>query len=224
MKTSLKVMVVAVATMVSGAVSLAQTTVTPGLDLYSTYLWRGSKIDGPSAQPSLVVKNGGLTVGTWGSFGLASSYSEIDFYVSYAFEFGLSLGVTDYYYPTLNADGYSAFEFSKDSGAHAIEANVGYTLDKFTLSANYIFNEAAAAASTGGDKYFEASYAFESFSLFVGAGDGWHTKDTKFALCNIGAKATKEIKVSDSFSIPVTGVLMINPDKELISLGVGISF
>lgn len=210
--------------MLSSYVS-AQITLSPAVDIYSTYLWRGSKIDGPSAQPSVVLKAGNLTVGSWGSFGLASGYTEVDLYASYAFAFGLSVGVTDYYYPYAGADGkYQAFKFSKDTGASAIEANVGYTINKLSFSANYIVNESVHALSMGGDKYFEASYAFEKFSVIVGAGDGWHTKDTKFMLCNVAVKSTKEIKITDSFSIPVTGMLVVNPDKELICLAVGLSF
>ena len=60
-----------------------------------------------------------------------------------------------------------------------------------TLSANYIVNEAGGAGSTGGDMYFQAGLAFTNFNMFVGAGDGWHTSDGKFAFCNVGLGTSK---------------------------------
>ena len=39
--------------------------------------------------------------------------------------------------------------------------------------------------------YFQAGYAFKHFNIFAGAGDGWHTSDGKFALCNVGYRNFK---------------------------------
>ena len=191
---------------------------TAGADVYTNYIWRGSKFGtGPSLQPSVKFTAGGLTLGVWGSFD-ANGYAEADPYISYAFPFGLSLGLTDYYYP-----GLDVFEFSDSIGSHAFEINLGYTLGGLSLSANYIVNEAGGAASAGGDMYFQAGYAFEKVSLFIGAGDGWHTSDGEFNVCNIGLGTSKEIKITESFSIPVTGQVILNPDKEQLYVVVGFS-
>ena len=164
-----------------------------GADLYSNYIWRGSKFgQGPSVQPSVKFVTGGLTVGVWGSFD-ASGYAEADPYISYTLPFGLSLGLTDYYYP-----GLEVFDFSEASGSHAFEINAGFAKGGLSLSANYIINEAGGAASAGGDMYFQAGYAFTYFNLFAGAGDGWHTSDGEFAFCNVGLGTSKTIKLTDS--------------------------
>jgi hypothetical protein len=189
-----------------------------GADVYTNYIWRGSKLGtGPSLQPSVKFTTGGLTLGVWGAFD-ASGYAEADPYVSYAFPFGLSLGLTDYYYP-----GQSVFETSDTAGSHALEINVGFATGGLSLSANYIVNEAGGAASAGGDMYFQAGYAFKYFNLFLGAGDGWHTSDGEFAVCNIGIGTSKEIKITDTFSIPVNGQVILNPEKEQLYLVVGFS-
>jgi hypothetical protein len=60
--------------------------------------------------------------------------------------------------------------------------------------------------------------------LFAGGGNGWHTKDGEFDLCNVGISTTKEIKLSDSFSIPVSGQIIVNPDREQLFVVVGFSF
>lgn len=190
-----------------------------GADLFSNYIFRGKRFgQGPSVQPSVKYINGGLTAGVWGSFD-ASGYTEADPYVSYSFPFGLSLGLTDYYYP-----GLKLFDVSKSTGSQVLEINSGFATGGLTLSANYILNEAGGAESAGGDTYFQAGYAFTNFSLFAGAGSGWHTSDGKFNLCNVGLGTTKELKITDSFSIPVSGQVIVNPEREQLFLVVGFSF
>jgi hypothetical protein len=190
-----------------------------GADLYSNYVWRGTKLGtGPAVQPTVKFVTGGLTIGVWGSFD-AHGYMETDPYVSYAFKFGLSLGMTDYYYP-----GQQFFDVSDTTGSQAFEINAGYTIKGLSLSANYIVNQAGGAGSAGGDKYFQAGYAFKHCNIFLGAGDGWHTSDGNFAICNVGIGTTKEIKITDSFSIPVTGQVILNPEREQLYVVVGFSF
>lgn len=190
-----------------------------GTDVYTNYIFRGTKYGkGPSLQPTVKIVSGGLTVGVWGSFD-ASGYAEADPYFSYAFPFGLSLGMTDYYYPDLEL-----FDVSTATGSQAFEINSAYTIGGLSLSANYIINEAGGAASAGGDTYFQAGYAFTNFNVFAGAGSGWHTSDGDFNFCNVGLGATKVITVTDNFSIPVNGQIIVNPEREQLFLIVGFSF
>ena len=189
---------------------------TVGADFYNNYIWRGTKFGtGPAFQPSVKFNTGGLTIGVWGSFD-AAAYSEVDPFISYAFSNGLSFGVTDYYYPGLGG------AFTADS-SNAYELNAGFTKGGLSLSANYILNKASVPASAGSDKYFQAGYAFNAFNLSVGAGDGWHTSDGKFNVCHVAIGTGKEIKLSDSFSIPVTGQVIFNPEKNQLFLVVGFS-
>ena len=189
---------------------------TAGADFYNNYIWRGTKFGtGPAFQPSVKFITGGLTIGVWGSFD-AAGYSEVDPFISYAFSNGLSFGVTDYYYPGLGG------AFTADS-SNAYELNAGFTKGGLSLSANYILNKASVPASAGSDKYFQAGYAFKAFNLSVGAGDGWHTSDGKFNVCHVAVGTGKEIKLSESFSIPVTGQVIFNPEKNQLFLVVGFS-
>lgn len=191
----------------------------PGVDLYSTYVWRGVAYSGPSIQPYVDFTAGNLTIGAWGSQGIdgivsgsdySTGFQEMDLYASYSFDFGLSLGVTDYYYPgSLYFDGES----------HAFELNGGYSSGDFSLSANYIVNEAAGAGSAGGDVYFELGYG----PVFIGGGDGWHTSDGDFDIVNIGVSTSKEIEITDSFSLPISGSVILNPHTEQLYILAGIS-
>ncbi len=189
-----------------------------GVDVYTNYIWRGTKLGtGPSVQPGIEFTAGGFTIGVWGDFD-ASGYSEVDPYISYSFPFGLTLGVSDYYFPS-----QQLFDFSDTTGSHAIELSALFEIGGLSLSANIIPNKAPGAGSTGGDLYFEAGYSFKSFNVFLGAGDGWLTTDGAFNVCNIGIGTTKEIKITDTFSVPVNGQFVVNPELEQMMIVVGFS-
>ena len=200
-----------------------------GADFVSAYVWRGTKYTGPSIQPTIEYSKGGFAIGTWGSFSFMNSgtdgtnfvsFNELDTYASYTFGFGLGFGLTDYYY-----QGTKAFDFADTTGSHALEANLNYTLKDFSISANYVINDthAGGAGSKGGDVYFEAGYSFKWLDIFVGAGDGWHTKDGNFNVSNVGLGVSKDIKITENFSLPVFGQVIVNPDKEEYDLIFGIS-
>ena len=194
-----------------------------GADLVSSYVWRGLKYGGPALQPYVEFGVGGFAIGAWGSFGIGlidEAVNEADLYAGYSFDFGLSVGLTDYYY-----QGSSYFEYSDTISSHAFEANLGYEIGGFSVAANYIFNDAhAGAGSQGSDMYFEAGYSFSNFDIFLGAGDGWHTTDGDFAICNIGIGASKDLQITEKFALPISGAISVNPEAEQFNLVVAISF
>jgi len=194
-----------------------------GAGLVSSYLWRGNKFGtGPAIQPFISFAVAGFEIGGWGSYSFGNSdFSEADLYLSYGFGFGLSIGLTDYYFP---GEGSDYFDFSDSSGTHGLEVNLAYEIKGFSVSANYMVNEAPTAGTTGGDMYFELGYDFRNFGIFLGAGDGWHTEGDKFAICNIGLKTSKEIQITENYAIPLSGSLIWNPEREQYHIVVGISF
>ncbi|MEX0945302.1 MAG: TorF family putative porin [Balneolaceae bacterium] len=191
-----------------------EVTLTPGVDFYSTYVFRGVAFSGPSIQPYVEFEAGNFTFGGWGSQGY-DGFQEMDLYASYSFDFGLSIGLTDYYYP-----GSEYF----DGESHAFEINTGIEISNFSLAANMVLNEASGAGSAGEDLYFEAGLTVGSADLFVGAGDGWHSSDGEFNLVNVGIGTSKEIKLTEYFSLPLSGALILNPDSEQFYIVVGVSF
>jgi hypothetical protein len=197
-----------------------------GGDLVSSYLWRGTKFGtGPAIQPYVELGLGNFSIGGWGSYCFTSDEAaEADLYFSYGFDFGLSIGLTDYYFP-----GTPYFDYSTETGSHAFEINLGYEIGGLSLGANYFLNEAGSAGTAGGDMYFEVAYGFDSFGFVLGAGNGWHTMEadadeSDFAVCNIGLTASKKVKITDSYSLPLSGALILNPDTEQFHVVAGISF
>jgi hypothetical protein len=194
---------------------------TTGADFYSSFIWRGTRQgSGPAVQPVLEFNAGLFTAGAWGSFDFRD-YQEVDLYLSFAFSEGLSFGIQDYYTPDL-----SYFDYSRSSGSHAFELNLNYSGEHVSLEADYVINEAGGVGSLGGDLYFEARVSFDYFSVFMGAGNGWHTYDSdtdkaSFNVCNIGIETSKTVEITDRFSIPVIGQLIFNPDKEQMFIVVG---
>lgn len=195
---------------------------TAGADMVSTYVWRGLYLSNAAVQPSLGYSSGGFDVAAWGSAGFDGSL-EADLYASYTFDFGLMLGVTDYYFPTIDG-GSDYFDTSKATGAHILELNGGYELSGFSFSANYVLNETGGAGSVGGDKYFEVGYLFRNISLFVGGGDGLQTEEGDFNITNVGIGVTRELVITPSFSLPLTCSAILNPDREKFYLVAALSF
>jgi len=204
-------------------------SITIGVDTYSNYIWRGTKFGmGPALQPSIKITAKGFTLGSWGSLD-ASGYTESDIYASYTFDSGLFVGITDYYF------GAPYFTFGSDSSSHAFEINLGFVSGGLSLNGNYILNKSdktdnegnvIGAGSRGGDLYFEAGYSFSNFKIFAGAGNGWHTLDDDkdvFGICNAGLSAWKEIRITDRFSIPLTGSAIWNPQAEKFYIVIGFS-
>lgn len=192
-----------------------------GTDLVSRYVFRGVDYgNGAALQPTVEYAAGNFAIGAWGSFGLSGgSFSEADLYASYSFDFGLSLGVTDYYYP-----GFKWGEFGDSISSHALELNLGYEIGSLSLAGNYMLNNSIYGAGTeDGTMYFEAGYAFDNVDLFIGAGDGWHSLKRDFQVVNIGIGTSKEIKFSESFSLPLFGQVIMNPNSEQLHIVVGIS-
>ena len=185
-----------------------------GLDIYSSYVWRGTKFGtGPAFQPSLEFSAGGFAIGAWGSYSAGDIESpEADLYASYGFDLGesssLTFTLTDYYFP-----GTSWMEGT----SHYIEPLVNLGLGAFSLTGAYMMNDGA------GDIYLEAAVAAGPVNLTLGGGDGAYTVDGDFNICNIGISTSKEIKITDSFSLPVSGAAILNPSSEQFHIVVGIS-
>lgn len=229
-----------------------------GLDIYSSYIWRGLKFGtGAAFQPSVDFTAGGFTIGAWGSFSTGSEEAaEADLYASYGFNLGenasLSFTVTDYYFPG------SAY-FNKNS--HFIEPLVSLGLGNLSLTAAYMLIpgtdavagiagspamvnlvtgeltpaveavEAVEATNYGssGDFYLQAGYTAGPVTLTLGGGNGQysiekevHTED-KFVISNIGIGTSKAIKITDSFSLPISGSVILNPSTEQLFVVIGIS-
>ncbi|MFA9389152.1 MAG: hypothetical protein ACERKD_05070 [Prolixibacteraceae bacterium] len=185
--------------------------VSTGVDLYSSYVWRGAKFgNGPAIQPYVDYSKGGFSVGAWGSVCASDDEGfEMDLYASYGFDFGLSVAVTDYYFG--GEDGFLG------GTNHFFEPSLSFETGDLSIMGAYMIGDGIA------DAYAEIGYSLGSVDLFAGAGNGQYTKDGGFMLCNVGVGTSKEVKITEDFSLPVSGSVILNPSTGGFFIVVGIS-
>lgn len=204
-----------------------------GADFVSSYVWRGALQTGISVQPGLGLEIGGFSVSAWGSMDLfEAAFKEIDFSVGYRIA-GFSFALTDYWWAGENV--YKYFNYKNSTTDHLWEGSVGYTLPVETVPLSLQWNTFFAGADifkAGNGKraystYIEASYPFSvkeiALEAAIGLTPGESIYASKASVVNLSLKATKEIKISEQFSLPVYGQLIANPRSEGIFFVFGIS-
>ena len=196
-----------------------------GADVVSRYIWRGIGLaDALSIQPGLSYTTGDLEVGSWASYAIDGTGSnEVDLYTSYAIG-DFSIGVIDYTFPAVadSEDGkWGALDYG-DPGPHILEVTLGYLSDDIPVSV-------LVAANVYNDEdnslYAELTYSAGSFDIFAGviAGESAYYGSDGFALINVGISTTKDVKITDDYTLPMFGSLILNPDRERAHLVVGFS-
>ena len=197
---------------------------TVATDVVTTYYWRGQNCGDVSLQPTLGVAYRGLSLSAWGSVGLsnAEDTKEFDLTLSYSTG-GLTLGVTDYWFSSGLDSQNRYFMYNAHSTNHVFEACAGY--DFGPLSATWFTNFAGNDGVGSGGKRAYSSYAEVAVPFRLASID-WSAQvgvvpyatsyydTTGFAVTNLSLKATKDIHITDSFSVPVFGQVAANPCSE----------
>lgn len=211
-----------------------QFEIAPAADLVSSYVWRGVYQTGASVQPSITVSYAGVSLTAWGSTDFSSMSDpdkgkEFDLTVGYGIG-GFSIGVTDYWWA---GEGHRYGDYSN---SHFFEGTVGYHFGKsFPLGITWSTMFAGGDKKADGDQqlstYVEAAYDFNVLGVDVTPGIGvspwtgmYHRagKDG-FSFCSISLKASKEIKITDSFSLPVFAQAIVAPNQDNVFLVFGLS-
>ncbi len=218
-----------------GATSYAQDEIETTIsgDIVSSYIWRGQDLGNVSLQPTLGVGYKGLSLTAWGSVGLtdASDTKEFDLTLAYTIG-GLNIGVTDYWLNEGLDPKNRYFKYDAHETNHVFEANIGYdfgfaSLQWFTnFSGNDGVNKDGKRAYSS---YAEVAVPFKLVTVdwTAAAGVVPYATDyygtTGFAVTNLTLRADKEIKVTDSFSIPVFGQVTANPCSQKAYLVLGLT-
>ena len=219
--------------MVLGGTALAQEEIETTIsgDIVSSYIWRGQDLGDVSLQPTLGIGYQGLSLTAWGNVGLsnAADTKELDLTLSYTMG-GFNIGVTDYW---TNAGGDPQaryFKYNAHATNHVFEANIGYDFGFASLQwySNFAGND---GMNNDGDRayssYFEVNAPFKLATVDWTATAGAvpfatdYYGTTGFAVTNLALKATKEIKITDTFSVPVFGQVVANPCSQKAYLVLG---
>ena len=224
MKKLRRLSMVALAIIASTTAAKAQDNVetTIGADVVNQYIWRGQELGSVSLQPTLGVAYKGLSLTAWGSIGLSEPSDTKEFDITAAYSVGgFNIGVTDYWF---NSPSTRYFLYDSHKTSHVFEANIGYDFGPASIQwyTNFAGND---GVNKDGDRayssYFELSAPFTfggcDWTATVGAvpfASSFYSDANGFAVTNVSLKATKELKISDTFSVPVFAGIAANPSTE----------
>lgn len=189
-------------------------------DIVSSYIWRGQDLGNVSLQPTLGIGYKGLSLTAWGSVGLSESADTKEFDLTLGYTYGgLNLGVTDYWFNAGQDPDARYFKYDAHGTNHIFEANIGY--DFGFASAQWFTNFAGNDYKENGKRayssYMEVVVPFKLSAIDWTATAGavpfssplYATEG--FAVTNLALKATKEIKVTDTFAVPIFAQIAANP-------------
>lgn len=192
-----------------------------GADFVSSYVWRGLDCGSTAVQPTLGIGYKGLSLSAWGSYGLTDPDDAKEFDLTLAYTTGgFNIGVTDYWFSEGLDPDARYFKYDAHGTNHVFEANIGYDFGLASVQwfTNFAGNDGVnKSGKRAYSSYFEATVPFKlatlDWSATAGAvpfaTDFYGT--TGFAVTNLSLKATKDIKITDTFSIPVFGQVTGNP-------------
>jgi hypothetical protein len=201
-----------------------QVATTIGADVVSQYIWRGLDLGHTSLQPTLGISYKGLSLNAWGSIGLTDSNDtrEIDLTLSYTTG-RFNIGIIDYW-TTGGLDPQDRyFRYNSHSTNHTFEANVGY--DFGLLSLQWYTNFAGLDGLTccghrAYSSYVEANVPFKlggcDWQAAVGAVPFYtdYYNAEGFIVSNVSLRASRDIKITHTFSLPVFAQITGNPSNE----------
>jgi len=200
-------------------------------DIVSSYIWRGQDLGSVSLQPTLGVGYKGLSLTAWGSVGLTdpADTKEFDLTLGYTLG-GFNIGVTDYWFNAGLDPENRYFKYDAHGTNHVFEANVGYDFGFASLQwyTNFSGND---GMNKDGERAY-SSYVEINVPLKISSVDWTATAGAVpfatdfygtngFAVTNLSLRASKDIKVSDSFSVPVFGQVTANPCAQKAYLVLG---
>lgn len=215
----------------STALAQGEVETTAKVDFVNEYIWRGLKCGDVAVQPTLGVDYKGLSLTAWGSYGLTNSADLKEFDLTLAYSTGgFNIGITDYWFSAGLDPDARYFKYDAHGTNHVFEANIGYD---FGVASLQWFTSFAGNDGTNNDgkraysSYVEASVPFKlatvDWTATAGAVPFATTSygTSGFAVTNLTLRATKDIRVTDSFSIPIFGQLTGNPCSQKAYLVLG---
>ncbi len=211
-----------------------------GTDIVNAYVWRGMQYSSAlNLQPWLNLSVGGFSVGAWGSFSTTGDFLEPDFYLSYAAG-SFAATLTDFH----GNSGADFFNYKKDETSHVGELTLQYKGNEsfpLTVTASaliygddkeiieYVMDKPVLGEDNNYSMYFELGYTHTTktdvtLDIFAGcaANESYFYGTDGFGITNLGIKASKEIKITDNFSLPINFSLVTNPDAKNVFYVIGI--
>lgn len=205
-------------------------TVNGKVDFVSDYVWRGAyQGSGVSVQPSLTLGYAGLTLNVWGNQSLENSAKEFDINLGYSIH-NFSITVSDYWWAGVN------LPYGHYKNQHFFEGTLAYSFgESFPLALSWSTMFAGADKNAEGDlqasTYITASYPISlpadiTLTPAVGFTPWKGMYHDKAAFTDISLKASKDIKVTENFAIPLFVQAIVAPvyDRTYLVAGFTLGF
>lgn len=222
------------ATMATSATAQDKFSVNGKADFVSDYIWRGAdQNSGFSIQPSLTLGYAGFSLNVWGSQSLTKwgegGAKEFDINLGYTYR-NFAVTVSDYWWSGVNQP------YGHYKNAHYFEGTLSYNFgESFPLALTWSTMFAGADKDEQGDlrasTYITASYpvalpAGITLTPAIGFTPWKGMYHDKAAFTDLSLKAGKELKVTDSFSIPLFVQAIVAPvyDRTYLLGGFSIGF
>ena len=213
-----------------GAMAQDRVEATAGADLVSGYIWRGQDLGNVSIQPSAAVRVRWFSLTACGSVGIdKNDTKELDLTLGYATG-GFSLSITDYWFN----GGAGYFRYGAGTTAHVFEVQAGY--DFGPLAVNWYTNFAGNDGVNDKGKRAYSSYVSLTAPFRLGGLDWtaslgatpWETSFYNqgaggFEVTDIAIGVSKEIPLTERFSLPLSARAVWNPATGGAYLVAGIS-
>lgn len=200
-----------------------------GIDLQTKYIWRGMEMmteeSAPVLFPQINFQNKGFFAYVMGGYAINGKYSEVDLGVSYTYKW-LTVGLNDYYYPTITTPEDTYFNFKSRETGHWFEGVITIAPEK---------NPAYLTVSNffaGADKKEDGKQAYSTYAEIGGHYDFLHNHQLglavgaafnkscyngynhNFSICNIELKYTYSLAFKNNFTLPLSVMYIINPVYE----------
>ncbi len=199
-----------------------------GVDLQTKYIWRGMEMmtedAAPVIFPCLNYSNKGFYAYAMGGYAINGKYSEVDLGLNYTYKW-LTIGINDYYYPTLDTPEDQYFNFKSRETGHWLEAVL--TIAPETVPIHFVLSNYFA----GADKKVDGKQAYSTYAELgghyeflndhrLGLNTGvafnkscYNGYAHSFGVCNIELKYTYRLAMKN-FTLPLSVAYIVNPVYE----------
>ena len=211
-----------------------------GIELQTKYIWRGMEMmtadAAPVVFPSINYSIKGFSAYVMGGYAINGKYSEVDLGLSYTYKW-LTVGVNDYYYPTIDSPKDQYFNLKSRETGHWFEGVLTFTPDGIPAYLT-VSNFFAGADKNKDEKQAYSTYAEigghydflndHSISLAVGAAFNkscYNGYEHDFSICNLELKYTYSLAMKN-FILPLSVAYIVNPvyEKSHVNLTTSFSF
>lgn len=202
--------------------SLKSSKIAFSLELSGKYVWRGMEYGtAPVAFPMLSYNYKGFNVFAMGAYAVNGSHQEVDWGVSYVYR-GITVGLSDYYYPSSVGKKDIYFKCSNHSTGHSVEAYLMFVPQKFPLwftLSTYVYGlDKKINGSQAFSSYMEAGYTYNfnennALSLVCGASlnKSFYTDfEQGVNVINVTLRYATAFQLGN-FKLPVSASYILNP-------------